>query len=644
MNTRNIGIFAHVDAGKTTLSERILLHAGVIRQAGSVDTGTAHTDTLPVEQRRGISVKATCVSFVWKETRFNLIDTPGHTDFSAEIERALWALDGAVLLLDAVEGVQPQTEVLFSVLRKQNIPLVFFVNKTDREGADLPRVMNQIRAMLTRDAVMADDAEALADCVCADDDALMEAYLNGETIPGDVLRSRLRDMTCRCACFPVYAGSALKDSGVKALMDAVVDCLPAPVSTGDTLCGVVFSCITDRVMGRGLLVRLYGGRLENRMSVDVPMGMDFLAEQEKTESRKITQIRDVAGNDLGALEAGMVGVVYGLGDLDIGHVFGERAALPRPMKAGALRTPLIKVQVLPEKPDDMRALRTACETLSAEDPMLQAKYVRTLDQLHLQVMGTVQLEILEEMLQTRFGLKATFGDPTVIYKETIKTAARGFIDYTMPKPCWAILEFWIEPGPRGSGVTFESKVPLKDILARYQHQVRQAIPLALRQGRLGWEVTDVKITLTGGNSHLEHTHPLDFIVATPMGIQDGLNNGGSILLEPILEAKFLLPAECIGRVISDVNTMRGEVLDTVTSGDRVTMTALIPVASSLNYSTTLAMVTGGRGTMNVRLHSYRDCPLELGATSPRRSVDPLDVAKYILVIRNALAGSLFDDE
>ena len=214
----------------------------------------------------------------------------------------------------------------------------------------------------------------------------------------------------------------------------------------------------------------------------------------------------------------------------------------------------------------------------------------------------------------------------------------------MPKPCWAVLKFEIEPGPRGSGVTFSSKVPVKDIMARYQHQVEQAIPLALSQGRLGWQVTDVKITLVDGNHHLVHTHPLDFIVATPMAIQDGLVNGGSTLLEPILAVRFLVPAECAGRVMSDVSLMRGEILDSFSDGDRVILNALVPVQTSLDYSITLASATGGRGAMSVKLHGYRECPLELGAVTKRRNVDPLDMSKYILAARSALEGGIFDFE
>ncbi|MBR4674865.1 MAG: TetM/TetW/TetO/TetS family tetracycline resistance ribosomal protection protein [Victivallales bacterium] len=643
MEIRNIGIFAHVDAGKTTLTERMLVHSGVLQQAGSVDNGTAHTDSLPIERRRGISVKASCVSFCWNNVQINLIDTPGHTDFSAEIERSLWALDGAILLMDAVDGVQPQTEVLFQALSQQHIPMLFFVNKTDREGADLLYTLAQISRHLTKNCVYTAYKEEVEAYVCGTDDGLLEDYVEGRPISQERVLAQLRELVCSCKTYPIYSGSALKDAGVLELMDAIVDLLPSPESNGEALSGVGFALMQDRIMGRGLLVRLYGGHLENRLSLEIETGVDFLTGTPKSISRKITQIRDVGGHDLGKLGAGEIGVVYGLGELDIGHVFGDRERLPRTVEPGQLRTPLINVRLLPEKPDGMRALREACKKLSEEDPLLNATYISSLNQLHLHVMGTVQLEILAEELQTRFGLKATFTEPSVIFKETIRKIAYGFVDYTMPKPCWAILKFLIEPAPRGSGVSFSSQVPVKDIMARYQHQVEQALPHALKQGRLGWEVTDVKITLVGGEHHLVHTHPLDFIVATPMAIQDGLANGGSTLLEPILLAHFKLPSDCIGRVISDVNMMEGEVLETASDSNRVALKALLPVRTSMNYPTTLAMITSGRGAMNVKLHSYRECPVTPERIAPRRGIDPLDKAKYILAVRNALDGGIFDE-
>jgi len=389
-------------------------------------------------------------------------------------------------------------------------------------------------------------------------------------------------------------------------------------------------------------VRVYSGEMENRAAINLPAGVDPLTGEEKQVQRKITQIRAVGGGDMGVMRAGQIGIVFGLGDVPIGHVFGSAEKLPRRVEPGHLRAPLITVQVLPEKAEDMHALREACAMLTEEDPLLQMRYVKSLAQLHVNVMGAIQLEILQELLETRFGLKVTFSKPAVIYRETITRAAEGFIAYTMPKPCWAIMKFLIEPAERGSGVDFASAVPVRELAMRYQHQAEQAIPIALSQGRLGWKVDDVKITLIEGNSHQWHTHPLDFIVATPMGIHDALRRGGSTLLEPILFARFILPQDCVGRVMSDINQMRGEVISTDSDDERAVMTALIPVATSLDYPQTLAAVTGGRGSMSTRLHGYRDCPIELGAICERRSVDPLDTSKYILAARSALEGGIFD--
>ncbi len=639
---RNIGIFAHVDAGKTTLSEQLLTHAGVLRKAGSVDAGTARTDDLPIEQRRGISVKATCVRLTWKDVAINLIDTPGHVDFTAEVERSLWALDAAVLVICGVEGVQPQTETLFHALKEQQIPTLLFINKMDREGADLELVLRQIRRLLSPAAACMDDCGGMLEALCDLDDELMERYFSGDIPEENELLSKWQAYAKRGLTHPVLTGSALRDLGIEPLLDAILACLPPPESAGDELCGVVFAAAQDRMLGRGVWVRLYGGSLENRTAVDLPAGVDPLTGEEKWVQKKITQIRTVDGADAGALRAGEIAVVYGLGDIRIGHVLGSAQLLPRRVEPGHLRTPLMTVQAIPDRPEDMTALRSACDILSGEDPLLEAHYVRSLNELHLHVMGAIQLEILQELLSTRFGLSAHFSKPAVIYRETLAKPTFGFVAYTMPKPCWAILRFEMEPAPRGSGVTFASTVPERTIQMRYQHQVEQALPLALAQGRLGWQVTDVKITLMDGSDHIWHTHPLDFIVATPMGIQDGLERGGSVLLEPILSIRFLLPPECVGRVISDVAAMRGEVLETLTEDDRVILTAKVPVESSMDYAATLASITSGRGAMSVQLDSYRECPLELGATAKRRNVDPLDQSRYILAARSALEGGIFD--
>lgn len=634
------GLLAHVDAGKTTLTERLLAHSGTIRNPGSVDAGTTHSDTLPVERRRGISVKAACMRFSHKDAQIDLIDTPGHADFSAEVERSVWALDMAVVVVCSVEGVQPQTELLFSALKRQNIPVIFFLNKTDRAGADPKGVLKQIHQLLTPKAVFMDDAEAVTDLLCDEDESMLERYLEGETFPDSFLHRKLCKLAGSGRAYPVLTGSALRDEGVEALMDAMVDCAPSPRPISE-LCGIIFAAQQHKTLGRGLWVRLYGGTLENRSSILVPDGTDPLTQEEKTKQLKITQIWSADGAPVGKVSAGEIGILYGLGNTPIGTILGDSSLLPRKIAPGSLRTPVITVQAIPEKAEQIQALRLACEILAGEDPMLQTKYIRSLDELHLSVMGTIQLEILQELLKERFELNIHFGEPAIIYKETISEAAEGYVAYLAPKPCWAILRFKIEPAERGSGVQFSSTVPVRTIQARYQNQVAQAIPLALNQGRLGWEVTDVKITLIDGGEHKFHTHPLDFIVATPMAIQDGLAKGGSTLLEPILEIRFLLPQDCVGRVMSDVNTMRGEVLQSFGEGDRVILDALVPVSTSLDYAVTLASATSGRGAMSIRLHGYRDCSLELGAVTPRRSVDPLDTSKYILAARSALEGGIF---
>lgn len=639
---RNIGIFAHVDAGKTTLSEQLLLKAGAIRAAGSVDSGTAHTDTLPVEQRRGISVRAACVRLQWKGEEINLIDTPGHTDFSAEIERSLWALDGAVIVVSGPEGVQPQTELLFEALRAQNMPVFFFINKMDREGADAARTVSQIRRRLTDKAALLCEGDKLLETACDADDDLMARYLTEGSAAEKEILARVPELAQKGALFPVLTGSALRGQGIESVLDGILCYLPPPVAGLSALCGVVFAVEYDRLLGRGLWVRLYGGRLENRAAVTLPGRVDPLTGERGAVQSKITQIRAVNGDDAGCLRAGEIGVVYGLGPVKTGQILGDASLLPRKVQPGALRAPLTTVRVETDDPQRQKALAEACEILSDEDPLLQTRFVRDTGELRIDAMGAVQLEILQETLKTRFGLDARFSNPTVIYRETIARAATGFCAYTMPKPCWAILKFIIRPGPRGSGVTYHSEVSKEDILPRYQHQVEQALPLALSQGRLGWQVTDVDITLIDGNHHQFHTHPLDFIVATPWAIQDGLRRGGSVLLEPILEIVFRVPPEHTGRIMSDVNAMRGEVREVKSEEDFSALTAWVPAAESMDYPIRLSQLTGGRGGMRVKLMGYRDCPPELGAVSPRRGVDPLDTSKYILAARSALEGGIFD--
>ncbi len=633
---RNIAIFAHVDAGKTTVSEQLLSHAGAIRQTGKVDDGTAHTDRLAVEKRRGISVQASGALFQWQGEDINLIDTPGHSDFSAEVERSLWATDGAILIISAAEGVQPQTEVLFRALREHHIPTLLFFNKTDREGADVQSALSSFRQLLSPGGCMLENRENIMEILAEYDDQVMEHYLSGDVYPDEVLFPLVKKAMGDMRIFPALQGSALKDAGIPALLDAICTFLPEPNGKTDgDLCAIVFAANQDPLLGRGVQVRLFSGTLQNRDAIPY-----------KDEQRKITQIRlpspDGRGKDAGKLTAGQIGTLYGLSDLPVGTVIGNAALLPRNIHLGSLKEPLIAVKAEPVDPLKAHEMRKALQILAGEDPLLQVRYYRETQETTLQAMGHMQLEILEETMRTRFSLPCTFSRPQLLYRETLAQPAEGFVAYTMPKPCWAIMNLYMEPLPPGSGVQFESKVSPRDIALRYQHQVENALPLALKQGMRGFEVTDIRITLTGGNHHEVHTHPLDFVVATPMAVMDGLRRGGTRLMEPVLKTFLLVPETFGGRVMSDVTKMRGQVITSQLMGTSLRIEALIPAIHALPYADTLLQLTGGRGGMTTQLHSYQYAPDDVTDTLPRHGVNPLDTAKYILAARSALEGDIFD--
>lgn len=621
----NLGIFAHVDAGKTTLTERMLYHARAIRTLGSVDKGTAHTDTLPIERARGISVRAAATAFEHMGRQVALIDTPGHADFSFEVERSLWALDAAILVVSAVEGVQAQTEIVFEALARERIPAIIFVNKLDRAGADAQAALSQLRRMSGKPCYLASSSE-LCEEVCQTDEALMEGYLAGP-LDRDAFDARLRELVAACEIYPAYAGSALRDEGVRELMDAAAQLLPGPSGDPDgALSGVVFGSGHDRALGRAALCRIYSGTLSVRQEIN---------------GQKITGIRALRPSgweDASSVRAGQIAAVYGASELRLGSAIGQRP--PRAIDMGRLRQPLVMVELKAE-PARMSELRAAVKELERDDPLLGADWSQYLGKLHVMAMGGMQLDVLREQLAAR-GLSVEFGPPQVMYRETIRQKAVGFVAYTMPKPCWAVIKLELEPLERGAGVEFRSIVPDAQIKERYQHQIEQALPIALRQGMLGWPVTDVRITLIDGSDHQWHTHPLDFVLATPMAVMDGLRRGGSTLLEPIERIRFTLPSGALGGLIGDIAAMRGEIASTHALGELISVVALVPASTSMRYGERFAQLTGGRGVMIAQLDGYRECALGDGATCPRRSVDPLDTSKYILAARSALDGGVWD--
>lgn len=655
---RNVGLFAHVDAGKTTTTEQMLYLSGQLRAPGSVDSGTAQTDWLDVERERGISVRAAVTRLQWDGVPINLVDTPGHVDFLSEVERTLRVMDGAVLIVSAVEGVQAQTEVIWDALRQLGIPTVIYMNKMDRTGADPDAVLAQIRRLLSPQVapLFAPDGaesgfggtvpllsegaggaaraagyrERLEEAVAEGGEAAMERYLEQGGLTDGQLEEALPELVRRRGIFPVLFGASSRGIGVRELLDTIVALLPPPRGSAERpVSGVVFKIERDPAMGRIAYVRLYDGTIRNR---------DAVRNHSRQLEEKATQIRRLYGQkteDTGLLQAGDIAAVYGWSRARIGDILGTDAAVPGERR---LAVPLLTVQARWKNEADYPAVIAAFQELADEDPQLDLQWLPEERELHVKVMGTIQMEVLAQVMHSRFKLEVSFGEPTVIYKETPAAPGEGFVAYLAPKPCWAILRFRIEPGARGSGIRYRSLVRGERLLESYQNEVERRVPEALQQGLLGWEVTDAEITLVEGEHHVWHTHPLDFVIATPMGIMDGLANTGTKLLEPLLRFRLSVPEEYGGKLMNELMLMRASFEPPVVEGERMEIEGLLPVATSLDFPARLGSLTKGRGTLSASFAGYQESPPDVRAERRRRGVDPRDQAKYILAARSALAS------
>ncbi|MDF2630214.1 MAG: small GTP-binding protein, partial [Symbiobacteriaceae bacterium] len=497
---------AHVDAGKTTTTEQMLFLSGRIRTPGRVDDGTAQTDYLDVERQRGITVRTAATALPWKGCNINLVDTPGHTDFVAEVERSLRVLDGAVLIISAAEGVQAHTETLWHALRSRRIPTLIFINKVDRFGAGPERVLGQVRRMLTERAVPVQalpatehdfqgveplDGATLLEQLAEWDDLALERYVGGEAPaagprgPGSWPLARLAELTRAGEAVPVLFGSSLKGLGVAELLDAIVDLLPGPApvaaSPPPAPAGVIFKVEADPVMGRLAYVRLFAGEVPARGAVHL---------SGRPAPTKVAAVRRMYARhhqDLPALQAGDIGVLCGLGNVRAGDTFGPEELLP-PLHR--LARPVLSVRAWPEREYDQSRILIAMQTLVDEDPSLQMHWVPAVRELTLTVVGPVQVEIVEALLQSRFGLTARFSPPSVIYRETPVASGEAQVEYR-PSQGWAWLHMRVEPGEPGSGVTY---VPLNrhdELYPQFEAEVRRTALETLEQGLAGWQVTDV---------------------------------------------------------------------------------------------------------------------------------------------------------
>ncbi len=646
MKNINIGILAHVDAGKTTLTEQLLFCAGAIRQAGDVNTGTARTDYLQVERERGISVRSSAVSFSYGGMQINIIDTPGHADFAAEVERSLAVLDAAILIVSAVEGIQPRTELLIDALIATKTAMMVVINKTDRQGSNVSRVLQELRdrwgirpallshmegegsrEVMIRSVTAADTVfHELMELCCDLDDALLLRYLDDKEIKEEEWWDRLYTAIRQREAVPVLYTNASQGKGIKELLALIkADILPLKNREDNQLSAVVYQISHDKDMGRIAHVRMFGGSLKSRDTVVLP----------NQTQQKITQIRRYQGEryrDVGIVSSGEIAALCGLSSAKVGDIIGEAC----PYTAVHLAAPLFRVSAEPIDQKERTALLSALNELAAEEPLLDVQYVTGEQEIDLSVTGTIQLEILTAILRERFGLSVRFSSPTVIYKEKPIKMGIGKDAYTMPKPCWAIVELAVSPLKDGSGITFSSRVPNDQIFYRYQRHVEQAVHRAAKQGIYNWEAVDFHVELIGGSHHTVHTHPLDFFLATPLALYKAFENAGMMLLEPMELARISVPEEYAGRIISDLTSMRA-VYDVPVIQNGIFMAeARIPVSEAIDYGVRLASETAGRGAISVRFDGYAPCPEGIGKAAKRRGPDPRDRDRYILTMRNAI--------
>jgi len=644
MNLLNLGFLAHVDAGKTTTVEQLLYHTGALRAVGSVDKGSTQTDFLPIERKRGISVAAASVIMELDDLRVNIIDTPGHMDFTGEVERALSVLDAAVLVVSAAEGIQSQTERFWKALGEMNIPTIIFLNKIDRPGCKPDEVLAALCAKfspkiipITRFQNPGESTVTIESCLlsddgifelCENDDRLAAQFLEGQTHPKEIDASFVRQ-TVSCTAFPLVHGAAINGAGIPILAEAIKKYLPSlPITQKGEPAGIVYKIEHDKAIGKIAHVRLYSGSLKNRDTVTLHRpGLEPFQE-------KITQIRKISGmkrEDTGQICGNEIAAICGLTGAKIGDILGEAAE----KRKSRISSPLFTVQVIGPPGRETQLLQAISE-LSDEDPLMDYAWHRDERELVISIMGKIQLEILEYLLLERYGLAAAFSAPSVIYKETPLKRGMGFEIYTMPKPCWAVVKLQVDPLPLGAGYQYESIIKGHILQFRYQNHVATATAQALKQGRLGWEVTDLKVTLIDGEDHKFHTHPLDFFLATPIAVMKALEDAGPALLEPLVKMRLTAEETLCGKLIGDIIGMGGEFDTPVMTAGKVEIESIVPVAASMDYPVQFASLTSGRGLISMDFCGYKKCPLEKGAVAKRRGVDPLDRDRWILHRRGAL--------
>lgn len=582
-----VGILAHVDAGKTTLSEGMLYTAGAIRTMGRVDNRDAFLDTYALERERGITIFSKQAVFPLGTTQVTLLDTPGHVDFSPEMERTLQVLDYAILVISGADGVQGHTRTLWNLLRRYEIPTFVFVNKMDQKGTDAEVLLQELKNVLEEGCVdfsTKRDVHFYEEAAVCSEDALEEFLETGR-----LKKETLQELFLERQLFPCFFGSALRLEGVKEFVEQMQELIKVPAYP-ETFGAKVFKIARDEAGNRLTYLKITGGSLKVKAVIG---------------GQKVNQIRIYSGEKYEAVnevEAGSICAVTGLSDTYPGEGLGAEQGTYLPVLE-----PVLNYQVIPTEGDDPILLLPKLRELEEEEPQLHIVWEEALQEIHVQLMGEVQLEVLKTLIYERFGVEVEFGQGNILYKETIQNTVEG-VGHFEPFRHYAEVHLLLEPGEPGSGVQCMS-VCSEDVLDRnWQRLILTHLMETEHRGVLtGAPITDIRITLVSGKAHLKHTEGGDFRQAVYRAVRQGLKQAESVLLEPYYEYRLELPSENVGRAMTDIERMHGTFGLPQTEADRTILTGMAPVSTMRDYQKEVHAYTRGNGTLQCTLKGYAPC-------------------------------------
>ena len=666
---RNIGIAAHIDAGKTTCTERILFYSGVVHKMGEVHDGAAVTDWMAQERERGITITAAAISTTWQDHRINIIDTPGHVDFTIEVERSMRVLDGVIAVFCAVGGVQPQSETVWRQADRYSVPRMVFVNKMDRTGADFLKVYGQIKDRLKANAapiqlpigaendlkgivdlvknkafiykddlgkdieeteIPADMQELsaewrakLMESVAETDESLIETFLEEGELTQDQLEKGIREGVLKHGLVPMLCGSAFKNKGVQLLLDAVVSYLPAPVDvppiqgllpngeealrTSDD--NAPFSALAFKVMsdpyGKLTFVRMYSGVLSKG---------SYVLNSTKDEKERISRLIILKADDreeVDELRAGDLGAVLGLKNTTTGDTLCTTDD-PIVLETLFIPEPVISVAVEPKTKGDMEKLSKALTALAEEDPTFRVSTDPETNQTVIAGMGELHLEILVDRMLREFKVEANIGAPQVSYRETIRASASGegkFARQTGGKGQYGHVVVEVEPGEPGTGFEFVNKIVGGVVPKEYIKPAESGMKETSESGVIaGYPLIDVKVTLVDGSYHDVDSSEMAFKIAGSMAFKDGVRKCKPVLLEPMMKVEVEVPEDFLGSIIGDLSSRRGQVEGQSIDDGLSKVNAKVPLAEMFGYATTLRSMTQGRGIFSMEFSTYEEVP------------------------------------